>query len=159
MGDEKREILWKGRAFEFQQEDVLLPNGKKTVAGVIRHPGSAAVVPVLQDGSVVLIHQFRHGIRDFVWEIPAGTMDPGEDPLACAKRELQEECGYVGNRFEKLGEIWVAPGYSSECIHLFLATDLTVEESHPDEDECLTAHVLPFQRVLEMVELRMVRVP
>ena len=157
MDDGKRQTMWRGTAFEYQQGEVLLPNGRKTFAGVIRHPGSAAVVPVLQDGSVVLIHQFRHGIKDFIWEVPAGTMDPGEDPLACARRELQEECGYAGNRFEKLGEIWVAPGYSSECIHLFLATDLMVRESHPDEDECLTVHLFPFQRVLEMVERNEIR--
>jgi ADP-ribose pyrophosphatase len=157
MGDEKKQTMWKGKAFEFQQEEVLLPNGRKTVAGVVRHPGSAAIVPVLQDGSVVLIHQFRQGVRDFVWEIPAGTMDPGEDPLACARRELQEECGYAGNRFEKLAEIWVAPGYSSECIHLFLATDLIARESHPDEDECLTVHLFPFQQALEMVEQNEIR--
>ena len=85
MDDGKRQTMWRGTAFEYQQGEVLLPNGRKTFAGVIRHPGSAAVVPVLQDGSVVLIHQFRHGIKDFIWEVPAGTMDPGEDPLACAK--------------------------------------------------------------------------
>jgi ADP-ribose pyrophosphatase len=152
MGDEKRQTIWKGTAFQFDREEILLPNGRKTVAGLIRHPGSAAIVPVLQDGSVVLIHQFRYGVKDFLWEIPAGTMDPGEDPLACAKRELQEESGYAAHRLEKLGELWVAPGYSSERIHLFLATHLTLMESHPDEDECLTVHTFPFSRALEMVE-------
>ena len=78
-------------------------------------------------------------------------MDPGEDPLTCAKRELREESSYAGNRFQKVGEIWVAPGYSTECIHLFLATELTPSESHLDEDELLSVHFFPFLKALDMV--------
>ena len=144
--------VWHGRAFDFDEEVIILPNGKRTVAGIIQHPGSSAIVPVREDGSVVMILQYRPAIRGFVWEIPAGCMDPGEDPLTCAKRELQEESGYAGNRFQKVGEIWVAPGYSTECIHLFLATELTPWGSHLDEDEFLSVHFFPFFRVVEMVE-------
>lgn len=152
MKSESSQTLWHGRVFDFNREEIVLPNGKKTVVEVIEHPGSSAVVPVLDDGSVILIHQYRPAIKDFIWEIPAGTLDPGENPLECAKRELQEECGYVAGRFEKVGEILVAPGYSSECIHLFLATGLVSGETHLDEDEFLTVHLFPFKRVLEMVE-------
>ena len=144
--------VWHGRAFDFDEEVIILPNGKRTVAGIIQHPGSSAIVPVREDGSVVMIEQYRPAIRGFVWEIPAGCMDPGEDPLTCAKRELQEESGYAGNQFQKVGEIWVAPGYSTECIHLFLATELTPWGSHLDEDEFLSVHFFPFFRVVEMVE-------
>jgi ADP-ribose pyrophosphatase len=149
---EGKKPLWHGRAFDFDEEVIILPNGKRVVAGIIHHPGSSAIVPVREDGSVILIKQYRPTIRDFVWEIPAGCMDPGEDPLTCAKRELQEESGHAGNRFQKVGEIWVAPGYSTECIHLFLATELTPRESHLDEDEFLSVHLFPFSRVVEMVE-------
>jgi len=153
MGNkESKKPLWHGRAFDFDEEVITLPNGKRFVAGIIHHPGSSAIVPVREDGSVVMIEQYRPAIRDFVWEIPAGCMDPGEDPLTCAKRELQEESGYAGNRFQKVGEIWIAPGYSTECIHLFLATELTTRESHLDEDEFLSVHFFPFSRVVEMVE-------
>ena len=153
MGNkESKKPLWHGRAFDFDEEVITLPNGKRFVAGIIHHPGSSAIVPVREDGSVVMIEQYRPAIRDFVWEIPAGCMDPGEDPLTCAKRELQEESGYAGNRFQKVGEIWIAPGYSTECIHLFLATELTARESHLDEDEFLSVHFFPFSRVVEMVE-------
>jgi len=145
-------LLWHGKAFDFNEKVIILPNGKRTVAGVIEHPGSSAIVPVREDGSVVMIEQYRPAIRDSVWEIPAGTMDPGEDPLTCAKRELQEESGFAGNRFQKIGEIWVAPGYSTERIHLFLATELIPKESHLDEDEFLSVHFFPFFRVVEMVE-------
>jgi len=144
--------IWRGRAFDFNEVEIVLPNGRKTVAGVIQHPGSSAIVPVREDGSVVMIEQYRPAIRDFVWEIPAGSMDPGEDPLTCAKRELQEESGYAGTRFQKVGEIWVAPGYSTERIHLFLATELTPKESRLDEDEYLSVHLFPFLKVVEMVE-------
>jgi ADP-ribose pyrophosphatase len=148
---EGKRPVWHGRAFDFDEEVITLPNGKRIVAGVIKHSGSSAIVPVREDGSVVMIEQYRPAIRDFVWEIPAGCMDPGEDPLTCAKRELQEETGYAGNRFQKVGEIWVAPGYSTECIHLFLATELMPSESHLDEDELLSVHFFPFLKALEMV--------
>ncbi len=149
---EGKKPVWHGRVFDFDEEVIVMPNGKRTVAGVIQHPGSSAIVPVREDGSVVMIEQYRPAIRDSLWEIPAGCMDPGEDALTCAKRELQEESGYAGNRFQKLGEIWVAPGYSTECIHLFLATELTLKESHLDEDECLSVHLFPFLEVVDMVE-------
>ena len=144
--------IWRGRVFDFIEAEIVLPNGRKTVAGVIQHPGSSAIVPVREDGSVILIKQYRPAIHDFIWEIPAGCMDPGEDPLTCAKRELQEESGFTGNRFQKVGEVWVAPGYSTERIHLFLATELIPKGSQLDEDEFLSVHFFPFFRVLEMVE-------
>lgn len=146
-----RETLWHGRVFDLEREEILLPTGRKAVAEVIRHPGSASIVPLLDDGRVVLIHQFRPSLRQVIWEVPSGTMRPGEAPLECAKRELVEECGYRGHRFEKIGEILPAPGYCDERIHLFLATDLTACPQHLDEDECLTIHPLPFDQALGMI--------
>ena len=118
---------------------------------MIRHPGSSGIVPVQRDHSVLLLRQYRPAIQRFIWEIPAGTMHRGEDPLECAKRELQEECGVTGNRFEKIGEILVAPGYSNERIHLFLATELVSSQSKLDEDECLEVHAFRFDEALEMI--------
>jgi ADP-ribose diphosphatase len=148
---EPHETLWHGKVFDLNREEILLPTGRKTTVEVIRHPGSASIVPLLNDGQVILIQQFRPSLRQVIWEIPAGTMGPGEDPLGCARRELMEECGYQANRFEKLGEVLPAPGYCDERVHLFVATDLTPCAQHLDEDECLTIHPLPFERALDMI--------
>ncbi len=100
-----KEVIYHGRVFDLYREETTLPNGKKMMAEFIHHPGSSGVIPLMDENSVVLIHQYRPILKDFIWEIPSGTMLPGEDPLTCAKRELEEECGLLGRRFEKLGEI------------------------------------------------------
>jgi len=152
VNDEKIQTIWKGKAFEFQQEDALMPNGRRTVIGKIHHPGSVAIVPVREDGSVVLVRQYRPAIQDFVWEIPGGTLNPGESAVACAMRELREECGLQAGRFESLGEILVAPWCSDERSHLYVASHLVPCDSQLDEDELLTPHALSFDEVLAMIE-------
>jgi len=149
---ESGQTLWHGKVFDFSIEETILPNGKITVTEVIRHPGSSAIVPFFGKESVILIREYRPTTRDFIWEIPAGTMLPGEEPVECAKRELREECGFVGKEFEKLGEILIAPGYSDERIHLFMATELVSCKQALDEDELLTTHIFPFDRAMAMIE-------
>jgi ADP-ribose pyrophosphatase len=150
--EDKRTPIWHGRVFDFNVEETILPNGKNTITEVRRHPGSSAIVPLFEKESVILIREYRPAIRDFLWEIPAGTMLPGEEPLECAKRELREECGFVGKKFEKLGDILIAPGYSDERIYLFMAADLIPCEQNLDEDELLTTHVFPFGQAMGMIE-------
>ena len=150
-GGREKPLFWHGRVFDFKSEEEVLPNGKHTSIEVIRHPGSSAIVPVQGDHSVLLLRQYRPAIRRFIWEIPAGTMRLGENPLDCAKRELQEECGVVGNRFENMGEILIAPGYSDERIHLFLATELVPCRQELDEDECLEVHSFRLEEAMEMI--------
>ena len=150
--EDKRTPIWHDRVFDFNVEETILPNGKNTITEVIRHPGSSAIVPLFEKESVILIREYRPAIRDFLWEIPAGTMLPGEEPLECAKRELREECGFVGKKFEKLGDILIAPGYSDERIYLFMAADLIPCEQNLDEDELLTTHVFPFGQAMGMIE-------
>jgi len=152
MSGESRQILWKGKGYDFTFEEVILPNEKNTEIGFIHHPGSSGVVPILEANSIVLIHQYRPVLRNFIWEIPSGTMLPGEDPLECAKRELQEECGYLSEKFEKMGEILIAPWYSDERIHLYLATELFPCKKNLDQDEILTEHVIPFDQAMEMIQ-------
>jgi len=149
---ETRQTLWHGKVFDFNCEEYNLSNGRSMEMGVIHHPGSSGVIPILNGNSVILIHQYRPAIKNSIWEIPSGTMLPGEDPLECAKRELQEECGFLGKNFEKLGEIWIAPWYSDERIHLFIATELVPCDQNLDEDEILTKHVFPFDHAMKMVE-------
>jgi len=147
-----KEVVYHGRVFDLYREETVLPNGKKMRAEFIHHPGSSGVIPVMDENSVVLIHQYRPILKDFIWEIPSGTMLPGEDPLTCAKRELEEECGLLGRKFEKLGEILVAPWYSDERTYLFIATELTPCEQKLDEDEILTTHLISFDQVTKMIE-------
>jgi ADP-ribose pyrophosphatase len=150
--EDRTRILWHGKTFDLISEDQVLPNGKPVTVEVIRHPGSSGVVPLLEEGKVVLIRQYRPAVGDYLWEIPAGTLRSGEDPLACAIRELREECGLEGDRFDKLGVIAMAAGYSNERIHLFMATGIRPGEQHLDEDELLTTHVFPFDDVMRMIE-------
>ena len=147
-----KEVIYHGRVFDLYREETTLPNGKKMMAEFIHHPGSSGVIPLIDENSVVLIHQYRPILKDFIWEIPSGTRLPGEDPLTCAKRELEEECGLLGRRFEKLGEILIAPWYSDEQTHLFLAKELTPCEQKLDEDEILTTHIISFDQAMKMIE-------
>ncbi len=148
----KKRTVWRGRVFSLTVEESALPDGRKTITEVIRHPGSSGIVPVDSSQSVILIKEFRPVIGRYIWEIPAGTMKPGEDPLECARRELQEECGLIGKKFEKLGEILIAPGYSDERIHLFMAADLMPSRQTLDEDELLTTQPVPFESAMKMIE-------
>ena len=152
MKNKSHQSVWHGRVFDFNVEETMMPNGKNTTAEVIRHPGSSAIVPLIEKESVILIREYRPAIRDFLWEIAAGTMLPGEEPLDCAERELREECGFVAKKFEKLGEILIAPGYSDERIHLFMAATLISCGQNLDEDELLTTHVFPFDQAMGMIE-------
>jgi len=107
--------------------------------GVIRHPGASLAVPILDDGRVVILRQYRFAVATRLLEFPAGTLDPGEDPLSTIQRELQEEAGYSASRWDPLGAMLPCPGYSDEVIHLFLARELTALEDPPagDDDEDL----------------------
>ena len=152
MGKGGREMLWQGKVFDFNCEAFTLPNHRKIEMGVIHHPGSSGVIPILDDHSVVLVYQYRPIINKYIWEIPSGTMIPGENPMECAKRELREECGLIGKKFETLGEILVAPWYSDERTHLHIATELIPCEQNLDEDEILTTHIFPFLEAMKMIE-------
>jgi ADP-ribose pyrophosphatase len=143
--------LYNGKIFDVVLEKVTLPNGVVKNREIVRHPGAAAMVPLLDDGNVVLIKQYRHAVGQFVWEIPAGTLEPEEAPLGCAQRELVEEIGYEAATFDKLTEIWPAPGYTDEQIHIFLATGLTAAEQELEDDEVLEAQPMPLETALEMI--------
>ena len=147
-----RRILHQGRSFSFVQENVTLENGITVDLDVVRHPGAAAIVPFIKNDELVMLKQYRHAIGQHIWEVPAGTLDSGEDPLECAKREIIEETGYSGRQWEKLGEITPVPGYSDERIHIFVATDLTPDQQRLDEDEVLDVHHVSFEKALRMIE-------
>ena len=149
----RSEILHTGRIFSLVNENYTLENGVTSDMDFIQHPGAAAMVPMLNNQEVVLIKQYRHAIREFIWEIPAGTLDSGESPLNCAQRELVEETGYSAGDWHQLGTITPLPGCSDERIHIFLALDLKIAEQQLDPDEMLNVHPIKFNDALQMILL------
>jgi len=136
--------IYTGKVVTLNIDTVQLPNGVTVDLETIRHPGAAAVVPVKDDGTVVLIKQFRHAAGGFIYEIPAGKLHPGEDPLHCASRELEEEVGYRASSFELLSSIFTAPGFADEVIHIYQATGLTKGRQQLDRDEVLDVIEMPL---------------
>lgn len=144
--------IYKGTVVTLNVDTVRLPNGHTIDLEVIRHPGASAVVPLKQDGTVVLIRQFRHAADGFIYEIPAGKLHPKEAPLDCAARELEEEIGYKAGRFELLSSIFTAPGFADEVIHVYLATELTRGTQNLDQDEILDVVEMPLKEAIAKIQ-------
>ena len=142
--------IFRGKVIDLSLETVIFPKRKVEMES-IAHPGGAAVVPLLPDGSVVLIRQYRHCVGDTIWEIPAGRLEPGERPLDCAKRELEEEVGYKAAQIRALTEIYSAPAYCTEIISIFLATGLTPSVQRLDDDEIIKVVILPLEGAVKKV--------
>ena len=143
--------VYRNDIFAFLAEDVTLPNDSRTEMAYVRHPGSTAIVPFLDDNTVILERQYRHPVRDYLFEIPAGTMDPGETALKCAGRELEEEIGYVAEEFIELGKVHILPAYSDEMIYVYLARGLTPSEQNLDQDEIIDVDEYPLDQALQMI--------
>ncbi|UVT15810.1 MAG: NUDIX hydrolase [Nitrospira sp.] len=144
--------IYTGKVVTLNVDTVQLPNGVTVDLETIRHPGASAVVPVKDDGAVVLIRQFRHAAGGFIYEIPAGKLSPGEDPLNCASRELEEEVGYRASSFELLSSIFTAPGFADEVIHVYKATGLTKGRQQLDRDEVLDVVEMPLDQAIRMIQ-------
>jgi 8-oxo-dGTP pyrophosphatase MutT (NUDIX family) len=146
-----RTIVYHGKVFKLIRENVTLENGTTTDVEFIEHPGATAVIPFLDDNRIVLLKQYRHALKKHIWEIPAGTLDPQEEIISCARRELIEETGYSAGQWHKLGEITPVPGYSDERIHIFLATELQPADQNLDEDEVIQVQAVDFLKAIEMI--------
>ncbi|MDT7602534.1 MAG: ADP-ribose pyrophosphatase [Acidobacteriota bacterium] len=145
------EDVFTGRVFTVSVDTVR--EGERThKREVVRHPGSAAIVAVYDDGTVCLVRQYRHPTVKYLLEIPAGSRDEFESPEVCAARELEEELGVVAGNWEKLAEFFVSPGFCAEKMWVYLATDLTETERRPEDDEDLELVRLSFARAFEMIE-------
>ena len=148
--------LYSGRVFDVDLDTVEFPDESTGQLEMIRHPGAAAVLPFLDppssaDPRVALIYQFRHAADGYVWEIPAGRLDPGESPEDCARREMLEETGYTAGRVDHVASIYTTPGFTDEIIHLF-AGEVTGAGDHDREiDEFLEVHPLRWSEVGRMV--------
>lgn len=146
------EKIYTGRVINLDVHKVLLPNGMEQVRELVRHPGATAVVAVDNQGLILIVRQFRIAAGKVMIEIPAGTLHAGERPLDCAIRELQEETGFKPGHIESLGGFFVAPGYTTEYIHLHLATDLSESKLPGDDDEFIQVQHISLQDALSMIE-------
>jgi ADP-ribose pyrophosphatase len=147
------EEIYRGRIFEVAIDSVR--EGDKTyMRDVVRHGGGAGVVAYFDDGTIALVRQYRHPAVRYLLELPAGKLEGGERPEVCAARELEEELGVVAGRMEQLSEFYTTPGFCSEKLWVFLATDLTETAPRTEEDEIIEAVRLPFAQALEMIASR-----
>jgi 8-oxo-dGTP pyrophosphatase MutT (NUDIX family) len=147
-----RTNIHQGKVYSLIKENVTLDNGITTNVEFIEHPGATAIIPLLNKTRIVLLNQYRHALRKYIWEIPAGTLDPRESAISCAKRELIEETGFSAEQWHRLGEITPVPGYSDERIHVFLATGLRPAERHLDKDEIIQVHEVEYEKALHMIK-------
>src|SRR5579859_1651600 len=148
---ESKEI-YRGRVVHLVVDTVEMPNGKTARREVVRHSGAVAIVPVDSAGQIIMVRQYRHPIGRVLLEIPAGMLNQDEDPFVGARRELQEEIGYAPGQLDKLGGVYLAPGYSSEFIHLFLATNLVPSRLDMDEDEFIELEHVTLSQVFDSIQ-------
>jgi ADP-ribose pyrophosphatase len=144
--------IFSGRIFSVSVEPYPLPDGREAEFELVHHPGGAAVLPLLADGRVVLLRQFRPAAGGVLWEIPAGRLEAGETPAACVSRELAEEAGYRARRLERLGEMLPSVGFCTERIHLFVARELTPVPQAPEPDEYLEVVPVAAEEALAMID-------
>lgn len=145
-----------GRRISVDLDTVRFPDGSTGTLEMVRHPGASAVIPMLdrpdsRDPRIILIRQYRYAAEDYLWEIPAGTLDPGEAPEHCARRELREEAGVKAERLRHLSTIFTTPGFTDERIHLYLATGLTRVPPAPEVDEFLETHEVRWSEIGAMI--------
>ena len=151
----KSEKLYVGKVFNLVVDHVEYPSGNRGIREVAQHPGGAVVVPVLPRGDVLLVRQFRYPMKQYLYELPAGKLNPNEDPRICAARELEEETGYVAESWEKLTAIYTTPGFCDELLHIYLARDVkkSGKGQQLEEGELnLTIETVPFQKAVTMIE-------
>ena len=146
----RSEILLKGRAFAIRRDWMKTPDGRETKFDIIEHGGSVVIVPLDSDGNLLFVRQYRHATGQDLLELPAGTLEENEDPDVCAAREIREETGFAAGKLERLGQFYLAPGYSTEFMVVYLATDLVHDPLEADADEFLSVERIPLAQAMEM---------
>ena len=145
------DVAWSGRIFNVDRLGVRLPDGREAVRDVVRHPGAVAIVALTDDGRICLVRQYRTALGRVTVEVPAGKLDPGEDPLDCARRELLEETGMRAERMAFLTTIATSAGFADELIHIYMATGLTFDASSPDADEFINVDLVDLSELVDGV--------
>lgn len=145
------DTMWQGQIFDVNRLSVELPDGRMALRDVVRHPGAVAIVALTDDGRICLVRQYRTALGRVTVEIPAGKLDPGEDPLECANRELLEETGMRAERMAFLTTIATGVGFCDELIHMYMATGLSFAASDPDADEFINVDLVPLNELIDAV--------
>lgn len=148
----QREIVYQGKAFRVRRDQVRMPDGQAARLDIVEHAGAVTILPLDDQGRIWFVRQYRHPAAQQLLELPAGTLEPGEPPEVCAQREIREETGQAAGEMHKLGEFFLAPGYSTEYMHVYLATHLRPDPLPSDSDEFLSVETQPVAEVLQMVE-------
>ena len=148
----RSETLLQGRAFKIRRDYLKTPNGRETSLEIIEHGGSVVLIPIDDDGNLLFVRQYRHAVGRDLLELPAGTRDNNELFEECAAREIREETGMQAGKLQKVGEFYLAPGYSSEFMVVFLATGLKDNPLDADDDEFLEVEKIPLKQAIQMAE-------
>lgn len=150
-------VIYKGSVFGIRRDELIEPGGIRTTREMITHTGSVVVLPVLPDGRVLLIRQYRHAARQFLWELVAGRIDEGESPRKAAARELIEETGYRARRFKIFLDFFPSPGFLEERMFILLANGLTEGVATPEEDEQIVSRAYERKELEQMIQRRIIR--
>lgn len=145
------ETVYRGKAFDVHRDHVKLPNGNITTLDVVIHPGAVTLIPIDSQGQIIFIRQYRHCAGKVLLELPAGTLEKDESPEECAYREVREETGMSAKNLKKVGEFFLVPGYSTEYMYIYLATELSPDPLQGDEDEFITVESFTISEVQELV--------
>lgn len=145
--------VFRGKRVSVKVTTFALPSGKVTIREIVEHRGAVAILPILKENKIVMLKQYRPAIGRWIYEIPAGTLEPGENPRECAERELEEETGYKAGKILKLFEMYLAPGYSTEKLHSFVAFDLNPGTYHPDLGEEIEVIEVSLEKAIQMIDL------
>lgn len=146
----RKETVYHGKAFNVRRDEVRFPNLPSFHMDIIEHPGAVTILPIDAEGNILFVRQYRHASGKELLELPAGTLDENEEPGACALREIREETGFATSNLVKLGEFWLAPGYSTEYMYVYLATDLHPAPLPGDEDEFIELVPIKVEKAYEM---------
>jgi ADP-ribose pyrophosphatase len=150
-------MTYRGRAFSVRKDQIRLPDGGVANLDIVDHVGAVTIIPLDDQRRLWFVRQYRHAAGKILLELPAGTLEPGEPPEDCARRELREEIGMRAEQLEKIGEFYLAPGYSTEYMHVYLATSLRPDALPGDKDEFLSVETIPVQNILELVKTRKIQ--
>ncbi|MDR3643776.1 MAG: NUDIX hydrolase [Clostridia bacterium] len=147
----EKKTLYRGKIINLRGDTALIPGGRSVLREVVEHPGGVCVAALTQEGELLFVRQFRYPFMEVLLELPAGKLSPGEEPLACGRRELLEETGATALRYESLGELYPSPGYSNEIIYLFEGRGLSYGEQQPDDDEFIEVVRIPLEEAARRV--------
>jgi 8-oxo-dGTP pyrophosphatase MutT (NUDIX family) len=147
----RSEMLLQGRTFKLRRDHLKTPDGRETKLEIIEHGGSVIIIPIDADGNMLFVRQYRHAAGEDLLELPAGTRERNEPYEECAAREIREETGMAAGKLERVGEFYLAPGYSTEFMGVFIATELSHNPLEPDVDEFLTVEKMSVKEAFEMV--------